>query len=171
MDNENFAKFNLSFYLAVLFHLFVLAVFVLAVSLENQAQIEKPFHIMQASIFEEAPSLALADAEAIAAQGAPKRLSKAEKKRLVRAEKQAHRLEQQERKKILAGVAKRMVLTAIQEKQAALEKKSLQPQDNAPSSPLPGTQANALSTPALENPDEQKKNSTAPNLLASERDV
>lgn len=89
----------------------------LGLSFEPEIKVKKPVEAMQATVLDEMQLPNQGDeANLPETFNAFKKLSRVEKKRLARAKKQALRLEQAERKKILASVAQRLLVSAIEAK-------------------------------------------------------
>ncbi len=107
MDSDSSAKFSFAFFLAILFHLLLIFLVILGLSFPPEITTKKVLQAMQATILEIQPATEN-DAEL------PKKLSRAEKKRLAVVKKQALRLAQAEKQKLLAAAAQQLVMDTLQ---------------------------------------------------------
>jgi colicin import membrane protein len=101
MDSDSSTKFSLAFFLAILFHLLVVALFALGLSYAPDIKIEQPIAAMRATVLDEAQ---LQQANLINAINTSPEV---EKKRLVQLQKQ----------KLLAEAAEKLIAAALQVKE------------------------------------------------------
>jgi colicin import membrane protein len=120
MDSDSSSKFGLSFFLAILFHLLVIAIFVLNLSFGSD-KAKTPIQAMQAALLD-ASQLNQDEQSDDFNSSTPKKVSYLEKKRLAREKKQALLLEQAEKKKLFAAAAQELLVAAIQTKQLEQQK-------------------------------------------------
>lgn len=123
MDTDSPTKFSLAFFLAILFHLLLAALMILEMNFNPNITTEQAIEAIQATILdaEQISSLQQKTNPPEVDKGT-KKLSRLEKKRLERIKRQALRLEQAEKGKLLAIAAQRLVVSAIQAKKIEQEK-------------------------------------------------
>lgn len=114
IDSDSASKFSFAFFLAILFHLLVIALFILGLYRDSENGAKTPLEAMQASILETSPLTQVDESEFAESSESPKKLSRLARKRVAHEKKQALILEQAEKKKLVAAAAQELLNHAIE---------------------------------------------------------